>query len=461
MKGNYGETPASLQDYEKLYAIWLAEALGCGSKLFKPLIEKYGSFESIYNLNEKQYIESGVENATTLKRLLDKDLASSGKVFGFCKHYYFGILVYTSEHYPKRLKSISNPPPVLYVRGKWIDFNSNVCIAVVGTRSYSEQGWKSTYMISEGLAKCGAVVVTGLASGIDTAAASASLASSGLTVGVLGTGIERIYPSENKPLFDKMYENGMLISELPPFSPTSPSYFPVRNRIISGLCHGVLVGEGEEKSGAMITAAHAAEQGRHIFAIPGDITNPESSGVNKLINEGATPVFDAWNILEKYYYAYPHRITKLEKANGSYVPPERSSTRIRVQKGKRKTVAKESGAVPTPAEIIADAPQMPAKKTKAQKVLSDVTVNDEITPPTADEETVHDPYEVLEEMLEIHRLIYEAVPKDGGISYDGIVMKLGVNAGEVISRITELETAGLLTSGSAGIVRGGKKKTEH
>lgn len=158
MNGKYGNGPTTPQDYEKVYAVWTSDALGAGNMQFKTLIEKYESFEAIYKLGEAQYIECGIKRGSVpMRRLLNKSLDNAIKVFDFCTHYFFGILLYTSEHYPKRLKGISNPPPVLYVRGKWVDFNSNVCIAVVGTRSYSEQGWKSTYMISEGLARCGAV----------------------------------------------------------------------------------------------------------------------------------------------------------------------------------------------------------------------------------------------------------------------------------------------------------------
>lgn len=441
MNGKYGNGPTTPQDYEKVYAVWTSDALGAGNMQFKTLIEKYESFEAIYKLGEAQYIECGIKRGSVpMRRLLNKSLDNAIKVFDFCTHYFFGILLYTSEHYPKRLKGISNPPPVLYVRGKWVDFNSNVCIAVVGTRSYSEQGWKSTYMISEGLARCGAVVVTGLASGIDTAATSASLAAGGMTVGVLGTGIERIYPSENKPLFERMYENGTLITELSPFSSTSGAYFPTRNRIISGLCHGVLVGEGAESSGAMITAAHAAEQGRHIFAIPGDISNSESSGVNKLINEGATPVFDAWNILEKYYYAYPHRITRLERANGSYVPSERSSRRIRVTKGKKPTAVPKEIPIPQPTpietpalveEVLAGLEKAEARATEASESVS----------------------ARLESLGEAYVRIYELIPKSGSISLDAVLARLGTNPGEIIACLTELETQGIIKSNTSGFSR--------
>lgn len=460
MARNTQESITELENAEKIYAIWLSNALMPGSIHVKPLLEKYGSFKEVYGLGKEQYAQLGIgEGTDIMKRLCNKDLGESEKILGFCGHYNFGVLIYTSEFYPKRLKLIKDPPPVLYVRGRWIDTDSNVCIAVVGTRNYSEIGWKSTYMITEGLAKCGAVVVTGLASGIDTAAASASLAASGMTIGVLGTGIERIYPSENASLFNEMYSRGMLISELPPYASTSPSYFPVRNRIISGLCHGVLVGEGATKSGAMITAAHASEQGRHIFAIPGDISSPESSGVNSLINEGATPVFDAWTVLEKYYYAYPHRIKKLQHANGSFVPEARSKRRIRVEKGKKSSSVYES-------ELSKDTPERPKKKSvfgfgkrKDKNEAGELSTADILQNPTVQNgnSEASSPSMPLEILSDNERKIYDVLSESDFMNMDTISMRTQLDIREVMECVTNLEISGFAISGAGGTKRIGTK----
>ncbi len=324
---------------DNIYAIWFSRALGAGSVHGGRLIEKYGSFKEIYKLKETDYIAAGIKSDTAvMARLLDKSLDEQQRILSFCVHNYFDIIEYTSNMYPERLRVIKDPPPVLYTRGRMIDFDDNLCIAVVGTRSYSDAGWNSTYKIASGLAQGGAIVVTGLASGIDTAATRAALEASNFAVGVLGSGLEKIFPSENRELFEEMYRNGLLISELPPFSEITGRYFPVRNRIISGLCNGVLVGEGSTRSGAMITAAHAAAQGRHIYAIPGDLSSEESTGVNKLIREGATPVFDGTDILERYKYLYSHRITNASAvADRIEVPEERSTKRVRVLTGKSGT----------------------------------------------------------------------------------------------------------------------------
>lgn len=328
-----------MDDY--IYAIWLSCALGPGSIYGGRLIEKYGSFREIYKLKETDYIAAGIKSDTAvMARLLDKSLDEQQRILSFCVHNCFDIIEYTSNMYPGRLRAIKDPPPVLYTRGRMIDFDDNLCIAIVGTRSYSDAGWNSTYKISSVLARSGVIVVTGLASGIDTAATRAALEASSFAVGVLGSGLEKIFPSENKELFEEMYRKGLLISERPPFSEIIGRYFPVRNRIISGLCNGVLVGEGNTRSGAMITAAHAAAQGRHIYAIPGDISNEESTGVNKLIREGAVPVFDGADVLEKYKYLYSHKLGNALAGTGNVeVPTERSSKRVRVLKGKSGTAS--------------------------------------------------------------------------------------------------------------------------
>lgn len=331
---------------EVLLAIWLSQALPCASIYGKRLIEKYGSFGRIYELGAEGYLGVGMlPDTATMERLLDKNLAKATDILKVCEYNYFQAIEYTSNLYPQRLRAIKDPPPVLYARGRMIDFDDNVCIAVVGTRSYTDAGWNATYRVTSGLASGGAVVVTGLASGIDTAATRAALETSGYAVGVLGSGLERIYPSENRELFEQMYRQGLVVSEKAPFSEMSGKYFPVRNRLISGLCNGVLMCEGSTKSGAMHTVAHGSEQGRHIYAIPGDISSEESTGVNRLIREGAMPVFDAKDVLDKYMYFYPHRIGLNPISTAAVeVPEARSTKRVRVVRGQGKTAAaKNSG----------------------------------------------------------------------------------------------------------------------
>jgi DNA processing protein len=175
---------------------------------------------------------------------------------------------------------------------------------VVGTRKLTEYGRQSAYKIGYELAACGAVVVSGLALGIDAVAACGALDARGKTIAVLGSGVDHVYPAAHKKLADKIVKNGLLISEYPPLESPNRGSFPTRNRIISGLSQGTLVVEANDRSGALITAKDAILQGRSVYALPGNVDNPTSNGTNALIKDGATPITCAADILENYKYIY-------------------------------------------------------------------------------------------------------------------------------------------------------------
>lgn len=427
---------------EKILAIWLSKALGPGSIYAKRLLEEYGSFENIYRLSPLEYEHIGIKrNSTLMTRLSDKNTDHAYKSAAFCDQNHFGIVEYTSHLYPQRLRVIKDPPPVLFTRGRMIDIDDNVCLAVVGTRSYSDAGWNSTYKIASGLASGGAVVVTGLASGIDTAATRAALDSSGFAIGVIGSGIEKIYPLENKELFEEMYQKGLVITERVPFAEITGSYFPVRNRIISGISNAVLVGEGSTKSGAMITAGHASEQGRHIYAIPADISNPESTGVNNLIRDGAYPVFDSWDILKNYTYLYPHRITGISASQITEVPEKRSTKRIRVIKG---------------SSSVADGKVQPSTEHQS-------TISKESAIAKKKEDEIHKQHNAnskakiampdfgLDSLNPTERKIYDCIASNGSMVADTISEQTGIHPIDVNIALTILEMSGLVETEGAKV----------
>ncbi len=414
---------------EKICAMWLADAIGPGNALGKELFEKYGSFYEIYKLSEAGYKESGIaENSAVMQKLLNKDTDICKTNYDFCRYNFFEVIEYNSDNYPQCLKSIKNPPPVLYARGRMINFDENVCISVVGTRSYTDIGWNSTYKITSGLARCGAVVITGLASGIDTAATQAALEFSGFAVGVIGTGLERVYPSENQNLFNEMYSKGLIISELPPFSETSGKYFPVRNRLISGLSNGVLVGEGDIRSGAIITAQHAIEQGRKVFAIPGEIGSSESSGVNRLIQKGAIPVFEAWDVLKEFAYLYPYKLVNVYQAQNVDIPEKRSSKKIRVIEKRKRDAENKSPKTSEPVSSKSD-------RLKNGKPLEFQRVD---LPEKL-------PLEVIQGLSELELKIYLYISGLEECIIDSIAGGINENSNEVAVAITTLELAGLIT----------------
>ncbi len=200
------------------------------------------------------------------------------------------------ELYPPLLKEIYDPPPILYLKGELKD---DICLGVVGTRHPTSYGKVAAEEIGRSLAAVGITVVSGLARGIDTLAHKAALEGGGKTIAVLGCGFKHLYPKENRKLAEKISEHGAVVTEFPLDTPPFPENFPRRNRIISGLCEAIVVVEAAEKSGALITANYALNQGRDVFAIPGNITSVKSTGTNNLIREGAIPIVNFENIIDE------------------------------------------------------------------------------------------------------------------------------------------------------------------
>jgi DNA processing protein len=206
------------------------------------------------------------------------------------------VLELADAHYPAALRNLPQPPPVLYVQGR-LGLLERPGIAVVGTRAHSTYGRDAAVSLVVGLVRAGYTIVSGMARGIDGIAHRTALDVGGDTVGVLGTGIDVPYPPEHEELFQAIAERGCLVSEFPPGTPPHKWHFPQRNRIIAGLSRGVLVIEAPEKSGALITAGYALDEGKEVFAVPGPIHNPTSQGPNRLIQDGAALVTSAADIL--------------------------------------------------------------------------------------------------------------------------------------------------------------------
>ena len=221
-----------------------------------------------------------------------------------------GILCLQDADYPDRLRSIEDPPVVIYIKGKLPPVDDRLCIGVVGTRKSSEYGRDTAARIARELAeKCG-VIVTGLAEGIDSAAAKGALEVRGSVIAVLGTGVDVVYPAWNTQLQNTVAETGALVSEYPPGTGATRYSFPRRNRIISGLSLGVAVVQAPQKSGALISASHAQEQGRDVFVVPGAVDDPGFLGSNALIRDGAQLIRSGEDILEEYSFRYPELLRR-------------------------------------------------------------------------------------------------------------------------------------------------------
>lgn len=208
------------------------------------------------------------------------------------------VTLWADAHYPAWLRSIPDAPPFLYSMGD-LSLLRNLCIAVVGMRSCTEEGLKSTIVITRGLAKAGVTIVSGMAKGVDRAAHLAGLEGVGRSIGVLGAGIDVEYPPGNKDLYALMREKGLLVSEMPPGFGVEGRFFPVRNRIISGLSRAVVVVEAATRSGSLNTAGHALEQNRELMAVPGAVTAETAKGCQELVRRGAKAVFCADDVLRE------------------------------------------------------------------------------------------------------------------------------------------------------------------
>jgi DNA processing protein len=283
-----------------LYWIWLVEGCGTFNMDINSILEQFDSIEEIYN--ETDYASVTNVKQSTLRKLKDKNLKKAENILKATQDLGADVVTYDDVRYPDALRSIPNPPYVLYMKGEIMNWDRILGIGIVGTRRSTEYGIKATKMIAGDLAACGVTIISGMARGIDTVAAEAALGVGNKTIAVLGCGIDVVYPSENKKLMDKIAENGTIITEYPPKTQPIGNNFPWRNRIISGLSRGVLVAEAPKKSGALITAEYALFQGKDIFAVPGSIFKPESEGANKLLASGAKAVTSAKDILDEYVF---------------------------------------------------------------------------------------------------------------------------------------------------------------
>jgi len=296
-------------DYDqRAYWIWMQHALGSGSQKPHRILAEFHTAQAFYEAGEREWRLLGILTQKEISLFSGYSLDEATAVIEYCEKIGQQVLTPQSDLYPQCLTNIHNPPCVLYVKGELPQVDLQPSIAVVGTRNATSAGIKIAFDFSYQLAKAGAVVVSGGAKGIDTAAHKGALQAGGKTVCVLGCGIEYNYLMDNASLRAAIAQSGAVVSEYPFNTPPSKMSFPIRNRIISGLSAGTLVVEAAGKSGSLITANLALEQGRDVFAIPCGLDNPVSQGVNNLIKSGAKPVSCAGEILEEYTYRFPNKI---------------------------------------------------------------------------------------------------------------------------------------------------------
>ena len=291
-----------------VYWVWLALHCGAGSELGSYLLKHFPTPKDVYEASEEELLAVDGITKEIVSALMDRDLVYSEKIVEYCERVNVGILTLDSPNYPNRLRGIYAKPILLYYRGKLPEIDENVLIACVGTRKCSHEGAQTAYTLGMELVHGGAIVVSGMASGIDSATQKGAISAGGHTIAVLGCGIDRVYPIENKELMEKIAATGTILTEFAPGTDPVGKNFPIRNRIISGLCQGTVVVEADYKSGSLITAKYALKQGRDLFAFPGKANDPNSTGTNMLIQNGASLVTCARDILLDYEPLYPDKI---------------------------------------------------------------------------------------------------------------------------------------------------------
>ncbi len=294
------------------YWLWLEQIKEVTAGQKRALLEYFRDPEELYRARESSYRAATELSPEGYAALEEKDLTKARALAAECSQKRIGIVAYGDSSYPARLRQIPDAPLVLYYRGRLPNWEVYPAIGVVGTRKASAYGIQIAERMGAQIAACGGMVVSGVAAGVDSAAMEQALFQGGCVVGILGSGVDVVFPASNKPLFEKIEEKGCLLSEYPPGTPGYRWNFPRRNRLISGISHGVLVVEAPESSGALITAQYAMEQGREVFVVPGNIDSANCAGSNHLLREGATAVFEGYDILRDYESRFPGQIRRAE-----------------------------------------------------------------------------------------------------------------------------------------------------
>lgn len=325
--------------------IWLSMRPSVSEHLKMELLCHFGSPEAVYEATEKELRKVPRLTAEGMESLMDRSLIQAEEILSKCMDEQIGLLTYADEHYPECLKNIYDPPILLYYQGTLPDFDANPAIGIVGTRKASAYGLTSAQRMGYQVGKCGAMVVSGLADGIDSAAMNGALLSGCTVVGVLGCGIDQVYPRSSRKLYENTRRFGCILSEYAPGEAPLRWHFPRRNRIISGLCCGVVVVEAPVGSGSLYTAKFAHEQNRDVFVIPGNVDIPSFVGSNRLLSDYGVAAACGWDVMQEYTGRFPDKIHRYsgempeQQKNAEPVkktpkalakkPPERKKTAVK------------------------------------------------------------------------------------------------------------------------------------
>lgn len=402
--------------------IWLTNRPGIGVHGRAALLRLFGTAEQIYRMKESEYLAAEGFDRRWLEGLLDKSLDEAEKILTQCDNKEIRLLTYADPAYPNRLKNIVDPPALLYYRGTLPDIDREAVIAVVGSRRCSAYGLLHAKQFSKLIASSGGIVVSGGARGIDSMALSGALDSEMPVLCVLGCGVDVVYPPENRGLFRQIESHGCILSEFKPGTRPDRGNFPVRNRILSGLALGVLVVEAPEKSGALITARLAAEQGRDVFAVPGNIDQPSFVGSNRLLRDGAIMVSSGWDVLSEYEALFPDKIRKEDApAHQTAYPDE----------------VRKAAEAEKPLLKVAQKLRLPRKNENLKKDLAPQGIDKTPSAPYSDVGSVR-PKLSPEEQTIVDAL------SGGQRLVDDVIAETGLSTGKLLSSLTMLELKGII-----------------
>lgn len=382
------------------YWIWLQTALGAGAQT-ADILAYFETPEKLYLAGSEEWRLSGLFTEKKIQALKNSTPSQTGAVFKECRKKGYTIITPDSNLYPERFKTLSDMPLVIYGIGDCSVLSDTVSIGVVGTRDASAYGIQTAQKLSYRLAHAGATVVSGGALGIDSEAHAGAMLAKGRTFAFLGCGLSYNYLKENASLRRAITRYGAVFSEYQPFTAPSRATFPIRNRLISGASLGIVVIEAGVKSGSLITANCALEQGKDVFAVPGDIVRSSFDGTNHLIKNGAKPVFSAEDILSEYEYLYGD-LFDMEKAR----EPLNTLKYVDYRKPK-------------------------SEREKVEKVTAPEEPRKEPSKPVLDDSVSENAKKVFE------------VLKDEPLHIDDIVRATGMKMNIVLSSLTELELMGV------------------
>ena len=434
-----------------VYWIWLAEQCGYGSKYFTKLYSFYQDPHEVYNLQNEEVMQLGRRFPFSFKdKLCQRDLTKARAIYEYCKTVGIDIISFGDTRYPERLRLIEDPPVVLYSLGKFPDFNNKLCIGIVGTRKMSRYGRAAAYKFSYELSSLGACVVSGLALGVDAAAACGALDGGEPTAQILGCGVGIIYPRAHSRLREEVIKRGALISEYPPLEEPKKYYFPQRNRIISGISQGVFVTECRKESGAMITADIALAQGKELFAFPGSVGEPTAEGPNELLRRGAYAAITVEDIISHYKLYFGD---ELKEKNAQRLKAARERELDAVEAQKRYSVPDRCEEN----ERINSAPLL-GSKNKAKETAAERYEN-ALKLESSKKENISEAREFNSAptstakdygLDEKTAAVFEAIPCKSPVSVDKIVCA-GLSTSDIITALTMLEIMGLISSLPGGL----------